>query len=172
MKFEIYGENLNITAAMREKIEKKLTFLNKYILINDDSVARVVVKVYPKNLQKVEVTINTKVGILRAELMHEDFYAAFDLVIDKLEDQIRRQKTRLNKKHKESLNEAFYSNEELVDELVRTKRVVALEMDIEQAIMEMEILGHSFYIFHDIDSGKKAVCYRRNDGGYGMIEIV
>lgn len=172
MKFEIYGENLNITAAMREKIEKKLTFLNKYILINDDSVARVVVKVYPKNLQKVEVTINTKVGILRAELMHEDFYSAFDLVIDKLEDQIRRQKTRLNKKHKEALNQNFYSDDEIIDEIIRTKRVIAQEMDIDQAILEMEILGHSFFIFHDIDTDKKSVCYRRNDGGYGLIEIV
>ena len=94
MKFEIYGDNITITEGMKHKIETKLSFLKKYLLIDENTTARVVAKVYP-NAQKVEITIPSKVGILRAEVMHEDFYAAIDLAIDKLEDQIRRQKTRL-----------------------------------------------------------------------------
>lgn len=173
MKFEIYGEHINITDAMRDKIEKKLSFLSKYILIQEDTVARVVVKIYPKNLQKVEVTIPTKVGLLRGEVLHEDFYAGLDLVIDKLEDQIRRQKTRLNRRFKDSLSDSFY--EELNSEkevAVRTKRIIAESMDLDQAILEMEMLGHSFYIYHDIDTDTNCVCYKRNDGGYALIEIV
>ena len=87
MKFEIYGKNVAVTEGMRSKIEKKLNFLEKYIMIDDNTLARVVVKVYPNN-QKLEVTINTKVGILRSEVIHEDLYAAIDLSLDKLEDQI------------------------------------------------------------------------------------
>ncbi|HCK88286.1 MAG TPA: ribosome-associated translation inhibitor RaiA, partial [Erysipelotrichaceae bacterium] len=94
MRIEIVGKNIEITDSMREKIEKKLSNLEKYLLIDPATTARVVARVYP-NSQKVEVTIPTKVGILRAEVVNDDFYAAVDLAIDKLEDQIRRQKTRL-----------------------------------------------------------------------------
>ena len=96
MKFEIIGKNVSITEAMRQKIEKKLSFLDKYLLIDPETRARVVVRTYPLT-QKIEVTIPTKVGILRTEVEHEDLYAAIDLAIDKLEDQVRRQKTRLSR---------------------------------------------------------------------------
>ena len=102
MKFEIVGKNVSITEAMRQKIEKKLSFLDKYLLIDPETRARVVVRTYPLT-QKIEVTIPTKVGILRTEVEHEDLYAAIDLAIDKLEDQVRRQKTRLSRRHREKL---------------------------------------------------------------------
>lgn len=98
MRFEIVGKNIEVTPAMRTKIEEKLSALDKYLLIDENTIARVLARVYP-NSQKVEVTIPSRVGILRAEVVNDDFYAAVDLAIDKLEDQIRRQKTRLNKKH-------------------------------------------------------------------------
>ena len=93
MKVQIYGKNITVTPAIAEKIEKKLNHLEKYFIIDENVVANVVVRVYP-NKQKIEVTIPTKFAVLRAEVVQDDLYAAIDLAIDKLEDQIRRQKTR------------------------------------------------------------------------------
>lgn len=173
MRFEIVGQNVSVTEGMRVKIETKLSFLDKYLLIDPETIARVVVKVHP-NCQKIEVTIPTKIGQLRAEVEHEDLYAAIDLAIDKLEDQIRRQKTRLSRKHKDKLAEAFV--EEDIDKLsekdipVKTKTIVAEEMDLEEAILKMEMLGHSFFIYTDSETETVSVVYRRNKGGYGLIE--
>ena len=133
MRFEIVGKNISVTEGMRTKIEEKLSFLDKYILIDPNVIARVVCRVYP-NTQKIEVTIPTKVGILRAEVEHEDFYAAIDLAIDKLEDQIRRQKTRLSRRHKDSLAESFIEKDEKVleeeDIAVKTKTITPEKMDL------------------------------------------
>ena len=106
MRFEIVGKNVTVTQAMREQIEKKLSALEKYLLIDPNTMVRVVARVYP-NSQKVEITVPTKVGILRTEVVNDDFYAAVDLAIDKLEDQIRRQKTRLSRRHREHLADSF-----------------------------------------------------------------
>lgn len=173
MRFEIVGQNVSVTEGMRAKIETKLSFLDKYLLIDPETIARVVVKVHP-NSQKIEVTIPTKIGQLRAEVEHEDLYAAIDLAIDKLEDQIRKQKTRLSRKHKDKLAVAFV--EEDLDKLsvkdipVKTKTIVAEEMDLEEAILKMEMLGHSFFIYTDSETETVSVVYRRNKGGYGLIE--
>ena len=173
MRFEIVGKNISVTEGMRTKIEEKLGFLDKYILIDPNVIARVVCRVYP-NTQKIEVTIPTKVGILRAEVEHEDFYAAIDLAIDKLEDQIRRQKTRLSRRHKDSLAESFIEKDEKVleeeDIAVKTKTITPEKMVLEEAIMRMEMLGHSFFIYVDNENDEIAVVYRRNDGKYGLIE--
>lgn len=173
MRFEIVGKNVSVTPAMKEKIEKKLSGLQKYLLIEEDTIVRVVARVYP-NSQKVEVTIPTKVGLLRTEVEENDFYAAVDLAIDKLEDQLRRQKTRLSKRHREHLAQAFIEQEEEVetsDIPVRTKSVVAEEMPLDEAIMQMELSGHNFYIYTDEDSEKVSVVYRRKTDGYGLIEV-
>lgn len=174
MKIEVVGKNITVTEAMRTKIEQKLSFLEKFFLIDEDTTARVVVRVYPAAQQKIEVTIPTKVAILRAEVVHPDLYAAIDLTIDKLEDQIRRQKTRLSRKGKDKLALAFLEEEddpiEENDILVRTKTIEAETMDLEEAIMRMEMLNHSFFIYTDIETDKISVVYKRNDGGYGCIE--
>lgn len=173
MRFEIIGKNVQVTEGMKEKIEKKLSFLDKYLIIDPNTIARVVCRVYP-NSQKIEVTIPTKVGLLRAEVEHKDFYAAIDLAIDKLEDQIRRQKTRLSRRHKDKLARAFV--EEDMETLaqketpVRTKTIDPEKMDLEEAVTKMEMLGHSFFIFTDEDTGVISVVYKRNNGGYGLIE--
>ena len=174
MKFEIVGKNVTITTGMKEKIEKKLSSLNKYILIDEEATARVVARVYP-NIQKIEVTIPSKAGLLRTEVMHEDLYAAIDLAVDKLEDQIRRQKTRLSRKHKEKLALSFLeeetdSIEDEDDVLVKTKTIRAEKMDIEEAILRMNMLNHSFFIYTDVETETVCVVYKRNDGGYGLIE--
>ena len=172
MKFAIYGENVTINDKMREQIEDRLSDLNKYVVIDESQSAKVTVKVYEGNSLKVEVNVPTKVGLLRSEVVHEDFSTAVDLAINKLEDQIRRQKGRLSRRHKDSLAESFYeedNNEE--DTPVRTKTIYADEMILDEAIMRMEMLSHSFFIYKDVDAEKLAVVYKRNDGGYGLIEI-
>ena len=174
MRFEIVGKNVTVTQAMREQIEKKLSSLEKYLLIDPDTMVRVVARVYP-NSQKVEITVPTKVGILRTEVVNDDFYAAVDLAIDKREEQSRRQKTRLSRRHREHLSDAFIQadiqQEEEQDIPVRTKSVTADEMALDEAIMQMELSGHSFYIYKDEDSGKIAVVYGRHSGVYGLIEV-
>ena len=175
MKVNIYGKNITVTPALSEKIEKKLNHLEKYFMIDDSVVANVVVRVYP-NKQKIEVTIPTKYAVLRTEVVHDDLYAAIDLAIDKLEDQIRRQKTRLTRKNKEKLEYAFIEEMDFEDsyedndELVRTKTVTADTMELDEAIMRMEMLGHSFFIYRDNETKEIAVVYKRHDGGYGLLE--
>jgi len=178
MKFNIHGKNVSITDAMKERIEKKLSFLEKYLLIDAETTANVVVKVYPI-YQKIEVTIPTKIGLLRAEATHDDFYSAIDIAIDRLENQIRRQKTRLSRKYQDKLALAFIDGEEYGEEvvleddvLVRTKQIHPEFMDMEEAILRMEMLGHSFFIYTDSDTEKYSVVYKRNDGGYGLLETI
>ena len=170
MKFTVYGENVTINDKMQEKIEQRLSDLNKYVVIDEQSSSKVTVKIYGTSL-KVEVSVPSKVGLLRSEVVHDDFYTALDLAIDKLEDQIRRQKGRLSRRHKESIAESFFEENEEEETPVRTKTVYADEMVLDEAIMRMEMLSHSFFIYKDTDSEKIAVVYKRNDGGYGLIEV-
>lgn len=173
MRFKVQGKNIEVTPAMEEYTEKKLSGLNKYILIDENEIARVVARTYPTS-QKVEVTIPTKAGILRTEVTSEDYYAAVDLAIDKLKDQLRRQKTRLKTRHKQHLGEAFaeeIKTEDLLDEVpIKTKMVFAETMSVDEAILQMELSGHDFYIYTDEETGKHSVIYRRYDGGYGRLE--
>ena len=106
MKVNIVGKNITVTQGISEKINKKLDVLTKYFIIGEDDVANVLVRTYPTK-QKIEVTIPTRYAILRAEVVDDDLYAAIDRAVDKLEDQIRRTKTRITRKNKESLAEAF-----------------------------------------------------------------
>ncbi len=171
MKFAVYGENVTITEEMRKKIEDRLSFLNRYLVVSEDTAARVTVKIFGSSL-KVEVTIPTKIAILRGEVIHDDFSIAVDLAIDKIEDQIRRQKGRLSRRHKDSLAENFVMEaDEGKDIAVKTKTVYADEMELDEAIMRMEMLGHSFFIYKDADSEKIAVVYKREDGQYGLLEV-
>lgn len=174
MKLHIHGKNLTITEAMLQTTQKKLAFLEKFFLIDEDTPANISVKVNPKDL-KVEVTILSKIAILRAEVNHEDYYAAIDLAVDKIEDQIRRQKTRLSRKHREKLSKAFIDQIDKVDEVapqgvVKTKTVTAEVMSLDDAIMRMEMLGHSFFIYTDEEDHRISVLYKRLDGGYGLLE--
>ncbi|MBP3852346.1 MAG: ribosome-associated translation inhibitor RaiA [Erysipelotrichaceae bacterium] len=172
MKVKIVGKNVMVTPDISEKINKKLNVLNKYFIIDENDEAKVLIREYPAK-QKIEVTIPTKYAILRAEVVSDDLYSAIDIAIDKLEDQIRRQKTRLQRKNKTSLAEAFLAeaeDEDYGDEVVKTKSIVPQEMSLDEAIMKMELLDHDFFIYTDDETGKIAVVYRRNDGGYGLIE--
>ena len=174
MKITITGKNVSITPAMEDKIRRKLAGLSRYYLITPDDTARVLVRTYRPRGQKIEVTIRTRFAILRAEQVHDDLYAAIDLVVDKLADQIRRQKTRLQKHARRSLAENFIMErqdaEKEPDVPVRTKSIALETMSLDEAVMRMELLGHDFFIYTDDETRRPAVVYRRRESGYGLIE--
>lgn len=175
MKINIVGKNITVTEAIADKIKKKLNVLNKYFIIDGEDTANVLIRTYPTK-QKIEITIPTRFAILRSEVSDDDLYRAIDRSIDKLEDQIRRQKTRITKKSGHPLSEAFidlelFDEEEVgEDEIVRTKSLVPELMSLDEAITKMELLGHDFFIYTDDETNKIAVVYRRHDKGYGLIE--
>lgn len=172
MELIIRGDKLKITPAMSEHVEEKLSKLDKYLEDASNVRATIVVKVKDR-IQKVEVTIPLKNFILRAEEEQEDFYACIDEIIDKLERQIRKNKTRLEKKQNKAQKD-FVLNEMLSleneDNVVKRKSVEVKPMDEEEAILQMELLGHQFYLFKNIDTDKACVVYKRKDSGYGVLE--
>ena len=176
MKIRIVGKNVKVTDAISDKIHKKLSVLNKYFIIDDEDTANVLIRTYPTK-QKIEVTIPTKFAILRTEVVEDDLYRAIDKAIDRLEDQIRRQKTRITSKKKNlPLAQAFLDAEPIDedevedDEIVRTKSLIPTLMSLDEAIAKMELLGHDFFIYTDDETNKIAVVYKRKAGGYGLIE--
>lgn len=176
MKITLRGKNIEITEAIEEKVGEKLSKLDKYFIVSENVEAKVLVRTYPYG-QKIEVTIPTEYVLLRAEVVDQDLYNAIDLVIDKLEGQIRKYKTRLNRKSKDNkLAFNLASIEPLDDEeedvLVKTKTITPKPMDMEEAIMQMELIGHSFFVYRDTETDAISIVYRRNDGDYGLIETV
>ena len=174
MKITLRGKNIEITEAIEEKVSEKLSKLDKYFIVSENVEAKVLVRTYPYG-QKIEVTIPTEYVLLRAEVVDQDLYNAIDLVIDKLEGQIRKYKTRLNRKSKDNklaFNLASIEplEEEEEDVLVKTKTITPKPMDMEEAIMQMELIGHSFFVYRDAESDSISIVYRRNDGDYGLIE--
>ena len=172
MKTNIHGNKIKITSAINDYIENKLGKLDKYLENADNVTASVLVKVKGKD-QTVEVTIPVKKFILRAEETHSDLYAAIDLVIDKLERQIRKNKTRIKKKTNKDLEFNFdfkvSKDEEEKGKIVKRKVVDSKPMDEEEAILQMNLLGHSFFVFNNIETGEVNVIYKRNDNDYGII---
>ncbi|WP_195947493.1 ribosome hibernation-promoting factor, HPF/YfiA family [Faecalibacillus intestinalis] len=174
MKITLRGKNIEITEAIEEKVSEKLSKLDKYFIVSENVEAKVLVRTYPYG-QKIEVTIPTEYVLLRAEVVDQDLYNAIDLVIDKLEGQIRKYKTRLNRKSKDNkLAFNLASIEPLEDEeedvLVKTKTITPKPMDMEEAIMQMGLIGHSFFVYRDTETDAISIVYRRNDGDYGLIE--
>lgn len=174
MKITLRGKNIEITEAIEEKVGEKLSKLDKYFIVSENVEAKVLVRTYPYG-QKIEVTIPTEYVLLRAEVVDQDLYNAIDLVIDKLEGQIRKYKTRLNRKSKDNklaFNLASIEplDEEEEDVLVKTKTITPKPMDMEEAIMQMELIGHSFFVYRDTETDAISIVYRRNDGNYGLIE--
>ena len=174
MKITLRGKNIEITEAIEEKVSEKLSKLDKFFILRENVEAKVLVRTYPYG-QKIEVTIPTEYVLLRAEVVDQDLYNAIDLVIDKLEGQIRKYKTRLNRKSKDNkLAFNLASIEPLEDEeedvLVKTKTITPKPMDMEEAIMQMELIGHSFFVYRDTETDAISIVYRRNDGDYGLIE--
>ena len=173
MKISVRGKNIEITEAIESKISDKLSKLDKYFIVSDNVEAKVLCRVYPYG-QKLEVTIPTEYVLLRAEVVDSDLYTAMDLVVDKLEGQSRKYKTRLSRKSKDNKLAFNLSSIEDVetddDVLVKVKSITPKPMDMEEAIMQMELVGHSFFVYRDAESDSISIVYRRNDGDYGLIE--
>ena len=172
----IRGDKLKITDSMHNYIEEKLGKLEKYLKNSDEIRANVIVKV-KNHEQRVEITIPLKTYIVRAEETKDDFYAAVDKALDTLERQIRKNKTRMMSKQVKtnfdfdiSEIEQEIEKEQEEKKVVKRKTVEVKPMNEEEAILQMELLGHEFYMYKDSESGKSAVVYKRKDGNYGVIE--
>ncbi|WP_125583283.1 ribosome hibernation-promoting factor, HPF/YfiA family [Levilactobacillus cerevisiae] len=179
LTFNIRGENIEVTDAIRDYVEKRISKLEKYFDNNVEAIAHINLKVYQNKTAKVEVTIPLPYLTLRAEETSPDLYASVDLVTDKLERQIRKYKTKVNRKSREkgyknldfspdTDSEKPADSNEL--EVVRTKRVSLKPMDNEEAVLQMDMLGHDFFIYEDAETNGISIVYRRNDGRYGLIE--
>ena len=177
MKYTIVGKNIKVTEGISNKITSKLSKMDKYFNAKDEVQCRAVVRSY-KQGAKVEVTIFTKEMTFRAEVKNDDLYAAVDLAIDKLEGQMRKLKTQLEKKYgheglgRSLIYEAIEDLEEEAEEaeVVKTKSYDLKPMALDEAITRMEALGHDFFLYLDTDDEKISVVYKRNDGGYGLIQ--
>lgn len=175
MEFVIRGDKIKVTDAMKSYIEEKLGKLEKYLEDSSNVRANVVVKVKNHN-QIVEITIPLKSFILRSEESQEDFYAAIDKAIDKLERQIRKNKTRIMSRQTKTYDFSFTDISGIANEeeeqvgIIKRKRINIKPMDEEEAIIQMELLNHQFYMYKDRELNKYAVVYKRDDGNYGIIE--
>ena len=182
LKFNIRGENIEVTPAIREYVEAKVEKVERYFNEDVNAKANVNLKVYNDKQTKVEVTIPMKNLTLRAEERHNDMYAAVDLIVDKLERQIRKHKTKVNRKFREREGAGVYFanvtkngaevEQEEEFQIVRTKQFDLKPMDQEEAILQMNMLGHDFYIYTDAESDSTSIVYKRKDGKYGLIETV
>ena len=176
MKYNIRGDKLEVTDAINSYVESKLDRLNKYFK-DEDILANVLLRVRG-NSQIIEVTIPTDKFILRSEEEDKDLYAAIDLVSDKLERQIRKNKTRLNRQNVDNKLKEFNFDYEMMEEeetsedevIVKRKNIEMKPMDEEEAILEMNLLGHEFFVYKDMHTDKICVLYKRKDGNYGLIE--
>jgi putative sigma-54 modulation protein len=176
MQYQIVGKNITVTEGISQAIQEKLSRLEKFFVIDDNVTCRALVRSY-KVGAKVEITVFTKLMDLRAEVQHDDLYAAVDLALDKLVNQLRRFKTRVKDHKQPSLAESFLMEEiededkkTVIQQLVRTKSIFLSPMTLEEAITRMEALGHSFFMYLDIEEKQLSVLYHRLEGGYGLIQ--
>ena len=175
MKTTIRGDKVTITKSIKEYIQEKLGRLDKYFDNPKSIECKVLVKV--KNFdQTIEVTVPTSKFTLRAEERHQDLYAAIDLVVDKLEGQIRKNKDKLDKRYRDvpKFEMIFdYDNEDEQDEekIVKRKDIDMKPMDEEEAMLQIDLINHDFFVFKNIDEDCVSVLYRRKDGKLGIINV-
>lgn len=173
MKVTVIGKNIEVTPALKEIIEKKISKLDRYF--DEDVKARATLSVH-KARQTIEVTIPFNGVILRVEESTEDMYKSIDQVESKIERKIRKQKTKLARRNNDSLRFsaikeiAFDNDMEEESKVVRTKNFIVKPMHEEEAILQMELLGHNFFVYQDASTSKINVMYKRKDGNYGLLE--
>ncbi len=169
MKLHVRGRNIEVTAALKEYAEKRLGKLKKYSdQLGDAQVTMSVIK----DVHRIEVTIPINGMLLRGEESSEDMYASIDLVAEKLEKQIMKYKGKISKRSGKSAigakNSEATENEE--PQIVRTKRFPIKPMAVDEAVLQMNLLGHSFFVFTNDETEQVNVLYKRKDGNYGLIE--
>lgn len=175
MKVTVIAKNIQLTPALRESVEKKISKLSRYF--EPEVEARATLSVQ-KNRQIIEVTIPFNGVILRGEESTDDMYKSIDLVEDKIERQIRKQKTKLSRRNSggslryPSFNSKFLKDEyeDEQEKIVKTKNFNVKPMSVDEAILQMELLGHNFFVYQDSETSQVNVAYKRKDGNYGLIE--
>ena len=179
--FNIRGKNVEITPNLREYVEKRVGKIARYFEGIEEIFVLLAVE---KGRHIVEVTAEIPRGglVLRGQESTADMYSSIDLVVEKLERQIRKQKTKLERRFRgggfkselfaEEQKARAEHEEENSDEypVVKTKRFVVKPMDVQEAIMQMNLLNHNFFVFRDAQTENFCVVYKRNDGAYGLLE--
>ena len=173
MKTTIVARKMDLTDGMKEYVEKKLTKLDKFF--DDDTEAKITMSV-EKSRQKIEATIFSHNTIFRVEPITSDMYVTMDKIIDDMERQIRKHKTRLEKRLKKDAFTDMGVYDVPVDEekefnIIKTKSLTTKPMSNEEAILQMNLLGHSFFVFKNSENEQNNIVYKRKDGNYGIIEI-
>lgn len=174
MKFNIHGKKVEVTDSIKKYIEEKIGKLDKYLSNPENITAKVVVRISGRE-QIVEVTIPIQKIVLRCEERHDDLYAAIDKVSDKLERQIRKNKTRMQRRVSKNETIGFDlsfegSKDEEEQIIVKRKEIEMKPMSEEEAILQMNMIGHDFFVFRNVKTGEVDVLYARKDGNYGIIE--
>ncbi len=182
--FNVRGENIEVTPAIREYVEAKVGKIEKYFDEVPEANVHVNLKVYSDRQGKAEVTIPLPNLVLRAEETSPDLYGSIDLVSDKLERQMRKYLTKVNRKFRKTspqpndfqpVDPDLLSEEDSDDgdsnlRIVRTKRFDLKPMNAEEAVLQMEMLGHDFFVFLDGETESTNIVYKRDDGDFGLIE--
>ena len=178
IKYSIRGENLEVTEALRDYVVSKLEKIEKYFQADQELDVRVNLKVYREKTAKVEVTIPLGSITLRAEDVSQDMYGSIDLVTDKIERQIRKNKTKIERKNRNKKSTSQLFTDAVVEEaeaapakVVRSKQIDLKPMDLEEALLQMDLLGHDFFIYTDVEDNTTNVLYRREDGDVGLLEV-
>ena len=173
MRYTITGRNIDVTPGLRAAIEEKIGKLERYFLPDTEIIVTLSVQ---KDKQKIEVTIPVKGNIIRAEESSNDMYVSIDLVEEVIERQLRKYKNKLVAKNQEGSNfsKTLFETEESIEDgevkIVRTKRFGIKPMYPEDACVQMELLGHNFFVFFNAENEEVNVVYKRKDGSYGLIE--
>lgn len=172
MRFIISGKNIEVTKALKETVQDKLKKLDRYF--TDEAEVHITFEV-EKERQTIEVTIPMKGHIVRAEQTSNDMYVSIDLVVDIIERQLRKYKNKIVQKKQEGFYlQPDFMEEEMDDEeikIIRSKRFAIKPMDAEEACLQMEMLGHNFYVFNNVETDEVCVVYKRKkENTYGLIE--
>ena len=169
MKITVSGKQMTVRPSLKDLTEKKLAKFDRFF--GDDAEAAVVYSCR-HDLQYIEITIRYNATIYRSEEGADTFQTAIDQAIDSLERQIRKNKTKLEKKLREGAFDGYTPDDDVEEEAefdIRVKSFPVKPMSVEEAILQMELLGHQFYMFRDAETEEPCVVYRRKDGGYGLI---
>lgn len=176
MKINVRGKNVTVTDALREHVHKKLSKTERYFYTEPEATVALGVQ---RDRHIAEITLSINGMLLRAETATNDMYASIDAAVDKIERQIRKFKTRINRRSRRADGEkplvALLDNEadeqdEPEPRIIRRKQFVMKPMDVEEAILQMNLLGHDFFVFRNADTNEISVVYKRQDGNYGLIE--
>ena len=172
MNLVISGKNLDITEGLRSAIEEKIGKLERYFT---DTTEVYVTLSTEKNRQKIEITIPMKGSIIRAEEVSSDMYVSIDLVEEVIERQLRKYKNKLIDKEQNAahLSQSFIEADDFEDEdiqIIRSKKFAMKPMDPEEACVQMELIGHNFFVFYNAETEQVNVVYKRKGNTYGLIE--